>query len=181
MFSLFCLTLLLNSRSSFFCDTLWSTLTPSPSRSVALCGQRSLLLLPVPSHSVVNAHSFSSFRLTLWSMLTPSPRSVPLSSSSGTHATATLCCRPCIRAGRSGRTSWPTRPSRRRGRTCSPAWPTSSTASPPRRRRWGSYRPRSSSHASARRTVRAHAATTRGLPFYWCCWLDVCVLWASVF
>lgn len=63
----------------------------------------------------------------------------------GTPVTVTQYCRPYISAGLSGRKCWPTRSSRARKKACSPAWQTSSTASPPRRRKWGSSHPKNSS------------------------------------
>lgn len=73
-----------------------------------------------------------------------------------THVTVTQCSRLSTSAGLSGRTCCLTKHSRKRRRTCSHAWLTSSTPLPHRRRKWASSRPRSSSHAYGKRTVRAH-------------------------
>ena len=84
------------------------------------------------------AHSFSGLRVP------PFHKPCLFLPSSGTPATATPSSKHFISAVRSGRKFSPTRASPGRRRASSRAWPTSSTASPRRRRRLGSSRPRSS-------------------------------------
>ena len=82
-----------------------------------------------------------------------------------TPATVTQSCRLCTSAGHSARRSWHTVVSQDARRTCSPAWLTCSTASPTRKGRWESYRPRSSSHGYAKKMVRHKTRFTLHLSY----------------